>query len=113
MSPVSASGGITLQEVESWFTGNPAGAVGSAIEGNTPPNPLDVLKGIDQVGQSLADIAKLVTSGKFWLRVLEVAAGVALLIMGLMSLSGRTTTPVTVVQGAARTGKKAAMAAAA
>jgi hypothetical protein len=74
------------------------------------PNPLDTLKGIEQVGQALADIAKLVTSGKFWLRVLEVIAGVALLIMGLMSLSGRTTTPVTVAKGAARNASKAAVA---
>jgi hypothetical protein len=109
----SASGGITLQEIEQWLTGNYAGAAGSAIAGNTPSNPL---KGIDQVGQALSDMAEILkeaASGKLWLRLLEVLAGVALLAMGLMSLSGRTTTPITVVQGAARTGKKAAMAAAA
>jgi hypothetical protein len=53
------------------------------------------------------------TKAQTWVRVGEVIAGIVLIVMGLMSLSGRTTTPVTVVRGAARTGKKAAMAAAA
>jgi soluble lytic murein transglycosylase-like protein len=99
--PGSTLGGISVPGLSSI---NPAGGIDY--------NPLDTLSGLDQIGQALADIAKLVTSGAFWLRALEVIAGVALLIMGLMSLSGRTTTPVTVAKGAARNASKAAVAAA-
>ena len=59
---------------------------------------------------SVGDLIGMVTSGAFWLRVLEVLAGVALLAMGLMSLSGRTTTPVSVAKAAGRNASKAAVA---
>jgi hypothetical protein len=59
---------------------------------------------------SLTALADVLLNHDLWLRVLEVIGGVALLIMGLMSLSGRTTTPVTVAKGAARNASKAAVA---
>jgi membrane-bound lytic murein transglycosylase B len=62
--------------------------------------------------KTVGDLIGMVTSAAFWLRVLEVIAGAALIAMGLRTLSGTTTTPITVAQGAARAGKKAAMAAA-
>jgi hypothetical protein len=83
--------------------------VTNAVSAATKPLR-DTLSGIAQIGQSASDFVDLVTSGQFWLRVLEVLAGVALLVMGLMSLSGRTTTPVSVAKGAARNASKAAVA---
>lgn len=49
-----------------------------------------------------AALAALLTSGSFWLRVGEAIAGVVLIVMGLMSLSGRNATPVTVAAAAAK-----------
>lgn len=65
-------------------------AVGSGVNVNIPG-----LSGVES-------IAALLTSGAFWLRVLEVIAGVMLVAMGLRSLSGTTTTPLTVARGVAR-----------
>ena len=58
--------------------------------------------------EQLAKVLGNLLNPRFWLRGLEVLAGIALLVMGLMSLSGRTTTPVTVAKGAARNAGKAA-----
>jgi soluble lytic murein transglycosylase-like protein len=71
---------------------------------------VDIAKGAAGAASSVGDLVGMVTSGAFWLRVLEVLAGVALLAMGLMSLSGRTTTPVSVAKGAAKNASKAAVA---
>jgi hypothetical protein len=59
---------------------------------------------------SVGDLIGMLTSAAFWLRVLEVIAGAALIAMGLRTLGGTTTTPVTVARGAARTASKAAVA---
>jgi len=89
-------------------TNDPQGtASGSeAVASNILPSPN--LSGLDAIGNFFNKL----TNPEVWLRALEVIAGVILLAMGLMSLSGRTTTPVTVVQGAARAGRKAATTAA-
>jgi lysozyme-like protein len=75
---------------------------------NALPNIPNPLSGLEAIGNFFNKL----TDPQLWLRVLEVLAGVALLIMGLMSLSGRTTTPVTVARTAGRTARKGATAAA-
>lgn len=52
------------------------------------------------VGSAVGSIASLLTSAQFWIRLGEAIAGVILIAMGLRSLTGSTTTPVTVVKGA-------------
>lgn len=57
-------------------------------------------------------IAQLITSGSFWLRILEGIAAVVLLVLGLRALSGGDGNPVTLVTGAAKKGAQAAAVAA-
>ena len=87
---------------------------GGKLSGSDLTGPAAAVAGavstVTGAASTVGDLIGMVTSGAFWLRVLEVIAGVALLIMGLMSLSGRTTTPVTVAKGAARNASKAAVA---
>jgi hypothetical protein len=77
-----------------------AGAVGSAANA------------VAGAVTSTATIADLLTSGSFWLRVLEGVGGVVLLVLGLRALSGGDGNPITVATNAAgKAGKAAAVAA--
>jgi hypothetical protein len=57
--------------------------------------------GVIDTATSVADFLGKLADPKLWLRILEVIGGVILLAMGLFTLSGRTTTPVSVAKGAA------------
>ena len=75
----------------------PAGeAVSAGI--NLPSAITDPLSG-------LANIAELLTSSSFWIRLGEALAGIILLAMGLRSLTGSSTTPATVARGAVKVAK--------
>jgi hypothetical protein len=80
----------------------------TSITGGTPATKAtqQVAGAASQVG----DLIGMVTSAAFWIRVLEVIAGAALIAMGLRTLSGTTTTPITMAKGAARNASKAAVA---
>jgi hypothetical protein len=91
-------------------------AIGTAalsLTGKTPPgitgsssNPGQAVSNaagaVSSAVSSASSIADLVTSGSFWLRVLEGVAGVVLLILGLRALSGGDGNPVTVTTNAAK-----------
>ena len=64
--------------------------------------PSAAVSAIGDVGSSVGSIATLLTSGQFWLRLGEAIAGVILLVMGLRSLSGTTTSPMSVARSVAR-----------
>ena len=107
-------GGNALSNIEQFLqgtTGIPVPTIaGEAKAATDSPGAIgQVATQVGGIGSSIGDFFGKITSGAFWLRVLEVLAGVALLAMGLMSLSGRTTTPVTVAKGAARNATKAAV----
>jgi hypothetical protein len=46
---------------------------------------------------TVSSIADLVTSGSFWLRVLEALGGIVLLVLGLVSLAGGSPSDITAV----------------
>lgn len=54
---------------------------------------------------ALGQIASLLTSSAFWIRLGEAIAGVILIAMGLRSLTGSSTTPVSVAASAAKVAK--------
>ena len=63
-----------------------AGPVGDAVAAITKP-----LTAIER-------IAELVTSTEFWVRLGEALLGILLLLMGLRSLTGEATTPVSIAR---------------
>ena len=48
---------------------------------------------VGDVGTAVGQIATLVTSGSFWLRILEFILGAAALYLGLHALTGQSSTP--------------------
>jgi hypothetical protein len=55
---------------------------------------------VGNVASGIGNIADLVTSGAFWLRVLEALGGIVLLVLGLVSLAGGS--PSTITAAAAK-----------
>jgi Asp/Glu/hydantoin racemase len=101
-----SGGGYGLAQVQAKSGGKltgsnlagPAAAVAGAV--NT----------VTGAASTVGDLVGMLTSAQFWIRVLEVIAGAVLVAMGLRTLSGNTTTPVSVAKGAARNASKAAVA---
>lgn len=74
---------------------------------NTHPSSVEsaassVESSVGGVVGGIGSIATFITSGKNWLRMGEVLAGVILIVMGLRTLAGHDTTPVSVTTGAAK-----------
>lgn len=67
------------------------------------------LTGIGDVTNTVGHTLGFLTSGKNWIRLGEVVAGVILIVMGLRTLAGHDTTPISVTTGAAKGATKAAM----
>lgn len=99
-------GGYTETQAESTLRNIPSAlktAIGNAVlgaSGSTPgvtPGPASpagavsgALSGIDQVGSAVSNIASLVTSTSFWLRIGEGIAAVLLIYLGLHALTGQS-----------------------
>ena len=88
-------------------TGHDANQIGKKV--STAANDVGKVintgaKGASAVGSAVT----FLTSGENWIRLLEVIAGVVLVVMGLRTLSGHNTTPVSVTTGAARAAAKVA-----
>lgn len=85
--------------------GGAAGAVLGAI-GNVASAPINaassVVSGVSGAASGVSSIANFLTNATNWLRIAEVIAGVILVAMGLRSLTGNTTSPVTLATSAAK-----------
>jgi hypothetical protein len=68
----------------------------SAVGPDVPFAPV-INTTVDLLG-SLAQLVSDVMSGNFWVRILEVGAGVALIVMGIRTLGSPDTSPVTIAQ---------------
>lgn len=86
---------------------NGSGAVGSDA---TLEQGIPGANAFGKIKDPLSELIALLTDPHTWIRFAELIGGIALVLMGLRSLTGTATTPVSVIQSA---GKKAAMAAAA
>lgn len=86
-SQVQQASGTNLQQSE-------------AVPSNIIPSP-----NISSPISGIVNIAELLTSSAFWIRLGEAIAGIILIAMGLRSLTGSTTTPVSVAASAAKVAK--------
>lgn len=76
---------------------------------NAPANAVNaVTQPITSTADAIGSIVGFVTNLQNWIRIGEAVAAFVLLAMGLRSLTGTTTTPATVVTGAAKTAAKVA-----
>jgi hypothetical protein len=84
--------------------GQPASTANTTPHGDVvSDNPLNQLPGakqISDIGSAIGAIAGFLTNPTNWLRIGEVVLGAALILMGLRSLTGSTTTPVSVAKTA-------------
>jgi murein DD-endopeptidase MepM/ murein hydrolase activator NlpD len=71
---------------------DPGGSVLPDISLPDVPNPL----------KSVGDLISTITNPRFWIRVVEVLVGIALLLMGLKSFSDGAIDPIGAAAGAAR-----------
>jgi len=95
-----SGGGYGLAQVQAQAKGAPSwlqSIIGST--GFTSATPVgQVAETAGSVAGALGQIAALLTSSDFWIRLGEAIAGIILLAMGLRSLTGSTTTPLTVAR---------------
>ena len=73
------------------------------------PSPLgSTVHHAENIGSGIGSIATFVTSGENWIRIGEVIAGVILIVMGLRTLAGHDTTPLSAATGTVKTAAKVA-----
>ena|SRR5581483_780092 len=89
-APIDLTAAVSPTTGSGYGSGFPGGTIGGAI--NT----------VDSTAQSAGQIATLLTSSDFWIRLGEGILGVLLLILGLRALTGGDGNPVTSARRVAR-----------